>query len=244
MPQRGFVGEVERIFEVRAAFGRERADLVRNFGSLRAGHAVGPEPGRARERHHAEFVLRLELRGERAQRFLDDAHAIRAFHRAGVVEQQNDIQRLARLASLRRGLDREAHHIAIVRERIARPLPGEGHRHARRRFRVAIIEGIDELLAAHGGRVRHNAFFQTRHGQFEGHVGDVEGEGGERVVAGLDLRLRDGSVGGGLGRGDIGVRGRGFRWLTQQLQFRCYCVDVVCPFGVDEHGDQSSGGYV
>ena len=66
---------------------------------------------------------------------MDDVHAVGAFHRAGIIEQQNNIQRTARLAARGGGLDREAQQIAIMRERIARALRGETNRRARRRLR-------------------------------------------------------------------------------------------------------------
>ena len=88
--------------------------------------------------------------GEHAQRLVDDRHAVGALHRAGIVEQQHDVQRTARLASGGGGLDGKAEQVAVVRERITRAFPDKRHRHTRRRLRVAIIEGVDEFLAADG----------------------------------------------------------------------------------------------
>ena len=136
---------------------------------------------------------------------MDDPHPVGAFHRAGVVEQQHQVQRAARLAALRGGLDREAQQVAVLRKRILRPLPGKGDRHARRRLRVAVIEGVDELLAAHRGGLRHDALLQARRRQLERHVAHVEREGREGILGGLDFGLGNRGRGGGLGRGHIGL---------------------------------------
>ena len=66
---------------------------VQRFAGLVAADAVGPQPRRARERDHADGVLRLQLRGQHAQRLADDGHAVGALHRAGIVEQQDQVQR-------------------------------------------------------------------------------------------------------------------------------------------------------
>ena len=95
-------------------------------------HAVRPEPRRAREGDHADGVLRLQLRGQHAQRLADDRHAVGALHRAGIVEQQHQVQRPARLPARRRRLDGEPQQLAVVRERITRPLGRERHRLALR----------------------------------------------------------------------------------------------------------------
>ena len=190
----------------------EAADLFGHLRRLVAGHAVHPQMGRAREGDDAELVLRLKLAGQHAQRLVDDPHAVGAFHRAGVVEQQHEVQRPARLAAQRGGLDREAQQVAVLRKRILRPLPGKGDRHARRRLRVAVIEGVDELLAAHRGRLGHDALLQARRRQLERHVADVEREGGEGIVAvwtsGWGIR----GGGGGLGRGQRSCQLRAGRY--------------------------------
>jgi hypothetical protein len=80
MPEGGLVGEVHRVFEVRAALGREAADLVEHGAGLVAGHAIHPKTRGAREGDDADPVLRLQLRGEHAQRLADDLDAIGPLH--------------------------------------------------------------------------------------------------------------------------------------------------------------------
>ena len=78
------------------------------------------------------------------------------------------------------GLHREPQQIAILRERIARALRRKGQRRARRRLGIAIVERIDELLAAHRRRLRHLPFLEARRRELERHIADIEREGGER----------------------------------------------------------------
>ena len=108
--------------------------LVQRGRRLVAGDAVGPEPGSAGEGDHAHGVLRLQLRGQHAQRLADDGHAVGALHGAGNVEQQHEVQRAALLPAGGGGLDGEAQEFAIVRKRIARPLGRQTPSAGRRRL--------------------------------------------------------------------------------------------------------------
>ena len=181
--------------------GVSASNLGRQRRGPAAGHAVRPQPGGAREHHHAERVLRLQLRRQHPQRLADDRHAVRAFHRAGFVKQQNQVERTARLASFRGGLDREPEQVAVVGEGIAGAFPGKTDGRAGGGFGIAIIEGVDEFLAPHGGGVRHHAILQARRRQLEGDIADVEREGGEGVVARLDFGCGTGAGRAGWGRG-------------------------------------------
>ena len=86
MPQRRLVTEIQRSPEIRAALRRDFANSRGQFAGLVARDTVRPQARRARESDDAQFILRRELRRERAQPFAHDAHAIRALHRAGIIE--------------------------------------------------------------------------------------------------------------------------------------------------------------
>jgi hypothetical protein len=107
MTPRGGVGKLHGFFQVRAAFGNEVADLGNRRARPGTGHAVHPQPRRPREGDDAERVLRLELRDQNFQRLMDDGHAVGPLHRAGIVEEQNEVQRPARLTAGGGGLDGE-----------------------------------------------------------------------------------------------------------------------------------------
>ena len=190
MTQRGLVGQVHCVSEIRAALRDEAAHCFGHLAGLMAGNAVHPQAGSPRESHNAEFVLGLELRGQNAQRLVNDLHAVGALHRARIVEEQYEVQRTARLAARSGGLDGKAQQITVVCEGIARSFPGERDRHARRRLRVAVIEGVDELFAPHRRRFRHDALLQASSSKLEGDIADVEREGGVGVVASLSILHR------------------------------------------------------
>ena len=200
MAEGRLIGQPHRLLQIGAAFGRERLQGVHQRGKLAARHAVGPQPRRAREHHHAHPVLRLQLRRQHAQRLANDGHAVGPFHRAGLVKQQNEVERPSRLPSLRGGLHRKPQQIAIGRERITGAFRRETERGAGRGFRVAIIKGVDELLAPHRGRIRQGPVLQRSRRQLEGNIADVEREGGKGVVARLNLRLRGRGENGWLAR--------------------------------------------
>jgi len=122
MTQRGLVGRVHCVFKIRAALWREIADFFRRFDGLVTRDAVHPQSRRARERDDAELVLGLELAGQHAQRLANDAHPVRALHRSGIVQQQHQVQRPARLTTGGSRLDRETQQIAVLGIRISRPL--------------------------------------------------------------------------------------------------------------------------
>ena len=155
----GGVAEVHRCAEVGAALRGDLADARGELAGFVAGDAIGPEPWCAGESDDAQFVLRLELLGEDGERFLQNADAVGALHRAGVVEQQDDVQRASGLAASGGSLYREAEEVAVLGEGIARPLGGECERRTGRGFGVAVVEGVDELFAAHAGYVGHRALF-------------------------------------------------------------------------------------
>src|SRR6185436_10172014 len=108
MARRGLIRKLHGVFEIRAASGREVADLVSDFTSLIAADTIHPQPRRAREGDNAEFVLRLQLLGEHMQRLANNGDAIRALNRTAIIQQQNDIQWPTRLPPDRRRLEREA----------------------------------------------------------------------------------------------------------------------------------------
>ena len=105
MPQRRLVGQVHRVFQIRAALRGELGQGHGDCAGITAGRAISEQPRRAGESDNAEFVLRLQLLRQHAQRLVDYPHPVGALHRAGVVEQQHEVQRAARLAALRGGLD-------------------------------------------------------------------------------------------------------------------------------------------
>ena len=93
MFQRRLVAEVHRRAEIGAAFGANLRDAPGELGRPVAFHAIAPQARSAGECDDAELVLRLKLLRENTERLLQDAHAVRALHRAGVIEQQRQIQR-------------------------------------------------------------------------------------------------------------------------------------------------------
>src|SRR5204863_10123473 len=105
------------VTEIRAALRSEAADLFGDRTGLITGNAVHPKPRRAREGDHAEYVLRLKLSGQNAQRLVNDLDAVGALHRARIVEEQHEVQRTTRLASRRGGLDGIPQQITVMRER-------------------------------------------------------------------------------------------------------------------------------
>src|SRR3954464_5597602 len=113
MAQSSLIGDVHRFLEVRASLRRQTADALRQVGSLVPGNAIQPETRPAREGDCADAVLGLKFSGEDPQAFVNDANAIRPFHGAGIIEQQNQVQWFARLAALRGCLEREAENVAI-----------------------------------------------------------------------------------------------------------------------------------
>ena len=183
MAQGGFIGEAHGFFQIGAAFGVDGVEFSGEFGGLIAGNAVGHKPGGAGEDDDAKGVLRPKLGGEDAEGLVDDADAVGAFHRAGFVEEEDEIERAAGLASFGGGFDGEAEEVAVVGEGIAGAFPVKADRRAGCRFGTAIVEGVDEFLGADGGGVGQEALLEAGGGELEGDIADVEREGGEGVGA-------------------------------------------------------------
>src|SRR5262249_11290632 len=128
------------------------------------------------ESNNAKSILGLKLRREQLQCFLNDSDAVCTLHRAGVIEDEYQIEGSACLAALRSSFDRETQQVSVLREWVPRAFPGKRHRHTGTGHRITIIKGINKFFAPDAGGSRHYPFFQTGSGELERDIAYIEGE--------------------------------------------------------------------
>ena len=141
--------EVEPGLHVRAAVRSEAADRLRHGRVVRGAvlnrvgmdHVVG-------EVHDGNAVARAEALADRLRRLAGDGDAVPVAHRARRVEHERDVER--RVVCHPRRLEGNAGEVPVAVERMHRHVASDGEAVLVARRRVAVVEGVDPLLGAHG----------------------------------------------------------------------------------------------
>src|SRR5689334_16866653 len=120
---------------------------------------------------------------------MQNHNAIRPLHGARVIEEDDEIQRLLRIATARGSLDRETNDIAIVGKRITGAFPGKSQSRSRRGRGIVIVESIDELLDADETGIGNDVVLQTGGSELERNIADIQRKGGESIITRADFRL-------------------------------------------------------
>ena len=179
------VGQLDAGAAVGAAAGLQAVERGQDLAMAVAGGRRQDQPGRSRIHHDRHPVLRAQLRDQLGEGLLEQRQFVGGIHRARGVDQQHQVGgrqgRLGHVVAL------DADH-----QQLARGVPGGGREfggHPERlpaggRRRMRVVEVVQEFLGTH--RVRRRAHALPQHAP---HVGvaagvDVDGERGDRLVAG------------------------------------------------------------
>ena len=147
------VGEIETLFRIGGAARVEAIDGPAD--GLLAGGGLQQHLAAAAIDHQTDAILAVELVEQHLQRLFDHLEAVVAPHRPGSVDDEDQGRRLAPLGTNLPRLDPEADQLVPrTRRKGRRRALGDQSELATPRWRILVIEVVDELLHPNGFRRR------------------------------------------------------------------------------------------
>ena len=189
-------GEVDRLFQVGAAFAGGLVDDVRQLCRLIPGKGIREQVCGSRKADDGDAVVGLHEGGELGERLVHRRPAVAAGHGAGLVDEQGEDERLGRGAAGGGGADGHADEVATGDDRMGDLADGRCYGFSRRWSRVFVGNCVVELLRLDRFRIGPLALRNGRAGDLERGVGDVQGEGGEGLLLGGNFVGEIGEVDG------------------------------------------------